>query len=200
MFAEKHLVGYFIGAFIIAESLIACSTAHEISATASTTIPGTNGLATGSSYMAPLSAEEHAIALFNTEIFLGTISSAGTPIQVSESGSEAIYVPVDVEISEAFRGTGSPSTTVRLRMLSAGTDRTHLGFHDALPLDSFQQGAEILVFGGDIQRVGNEPTEALTPNMVLLSDGPTLRSVIDYGSGNHEVDRQPFLDLLRNLP
>lgn len=99
--------------------------------------------------MAPLSAEEHAIALFNTEIFLGTISSAGTPIQVSESGSEAIYVPVDVEISEAFRGTGSPSTTVRLRM---------------------------------------------------LSDGPTLRSVIDYGSGNHEVDRQPFLDLLRNLP
>ncbi|XBH20711.1 hypothetical protein V5R04_10785 [Jonesiaceae bacterium BS-20] len=157
----------------------------------------------GLGYFVELSPEEQVTALFNTEIFAGKVTSIGQPIRVTERTPEgtiveAVYTPVDVLVSESFRGSTSSEQTVRLRFLGGTAEGLTFTYPDSIPLAEVLVGEEVFVFSGAIEQAGDEPIAALTPNSILITKGDTLVSPFHDGSDKQAVDRDEFLEILRS--
>ena len=133
----------------------------------------------GSGYLVPFTAQEHANARFNTEVFTATVTAVGEPIRVlgitdDQSFSAAVYTPVDVQVTQTLKGETQPESVVRLRYLGGTADGMTFDNAEFPELTTVQAGQEVLVFGGPLKCAGGEDEPDLTPNFVMIDQDGTF--------------------------
>lgn len=190
-----------IVASLLATSIAACSSAPHATTTQQVIEAPAAASGIGAGYIAPLTALEHATALFNTEIFTATVVAIGEPIRAVGVGddhlfSAIVYTPVDVQVTQTFKGKAQPDAVVRLRYLGGTAEGFTFDSTEFPELATVDQGQEILVFGGAIERAGGELESALTPNLVMVDQKGVFHAPGLNGLGAQTVDREELLQVL----